>query len=266
MSDSPPGHPEIERVTAPNPGPMTLEGTNTYVVESDGTAWVVDPGPDDPTHIAAVLEAAERRGRVAGVLLTHSHADHSQAVEQLGAPLVWGSVGTDDEGSPTSGAGATDQRWPPELPAEPIGPFLIVATPGHSVDHVCLLSGRVCFSGDLILGSGSSFVPPDGGSLAAYLSSLARLRDLDLELLCPGHGPFVTDPLAKIDEYREHRLERERRLLGALGEGIRSRQELLERAWDDVSDALRPAAAHVMQAHLEKLEAEGRLIPAELTD
>lgn len=266
MSDSPPGHPEIERVVAPNPGPMTLEGTNTYVVGSDGASWVIDPGPADAAHVAAVREAAERRGELAGVLLTHSHGDHSQGVVQLGAPLVWGSVGSGDEGSPASGAGATPERWPPEPPPEPIGPFEVFPTPGHSVDHVCLLLGSVCFCGDLILGSGSSFVPPDGGSLAAYLSSLARMRELDLELLCPGHGPFVTDPAAKIDEYREHRLHRERKLLGALADGVRSRHELLERAWDDVPDELRPAAAQVMQAHLEKLEAEGRLAPDQLTD
>jgi glyoxylase-like metal-dependent hydrolase (beta-lactamase superfamily II) len=266
LRDSPPGHPEIERVVAPNPGPMTLDGTNTYVVESGGAAWVIDPGPADAAHVAAVREAAERRGGIGGVLLTHSHLDHTEAVGQLDGPLVWGSIGSDDESTPTSGAGATDERWPPEEPTEPIGPFRVVPTPGHSVDHVCLLLGRVCFSGDLVLGAGSSFVPPDGGSLAAYLGSLARMRALDLELLCPGHGPFVTDPAGKIDEYRDHRLDRERKLLAALADGIRSRQGLLERAWDDVPGELRPAAAHVLQAHLEKLEAEGRLAASELTD
>jgi glyoxylase-like metal-dependent hydrolase (beta-lactamase superfamily II) len=266
LSDSPPGHPEIERLVAPNPGPMTLDGTNTYVVEAEEGAWVIDPGPGDPAHVAAVREAAERHGAAAGVLLTHSHADHSQAVPRLGLPLAWGAVGGGDEASAESGAGAAHGPWPPEPPPDPIGPFRVVPTPGHSVDHVCLLLGKVGFCGDLVLGAGSSFVPPDGGSLAAYMASLARLRELDLELLCPGHGPFVLDPGARIDEYRDHRLERERKLLAALGDGIRSRGRLLDRAWDDVPAELRPAAAQVMQAHLEKLEAEGRLAPEELTD
>jgi glyoxylase-like metal-dependent hydrolase (beta-lactamase superfamily II) len=217
---------------------MTLEGTNTYVVGEGGRAWVIDPGPDDPAHLAAVRKAGERRGGIAGVLLTHSHSDHAAGVDRLAAP---------------------------RLPASE-GPFEAVPTPGHSPDHVCFVYGRVCFCGDLILGSGSSFVPPDGGSLAAYLDSLERMRGLELELLCPGHGPYVTEPRAKIDEYLAHRLEREQKLLAALAEGVRSRRELLDRAWDDVPGELRAAAGAVMQAHLEKLEAERRLPNEPLTD
>lgn len=266
LADSPPGHPEIERVVAPNAGPLTLDGTNAYLVGTGGATWVIDPGPAAPEHLDAVRAAIGRRGEVAGVLLTHSHLDHSESALDLGAPLIWGSVGSGDERAPTSGAGADDAGWPPEPPAEPVGPFRILPTPGHSVDHVCLIFDRVCFCGDLILGAGSSFVPPDGGSLAAYLDSLARLRELDLELLCPGHGPFVTDPAAKIDEYLDHRLDRERRVLAAIEDGVRSKRELLARAWDDVPEELRPVAALVMEAHLEKLEAEGRLAPAPLVD
>ncbi|HSI79615.1 MAG TPA: MBL fold metallo-hydrolase [Solirubrobacterales bacterium] len=265
MSDSPPGHPEVERLVAPNPGPLTLAGTNTYLVADGGSVWVIDPGPAEPGHLAAISEAAARRGGLAGILLTHSHADHSEAAGELGAPLLWGSISAGDESSP-AGAGAAVEGRSPEQPADPVGPFRVVPTPGHSVDHVCLLVGRVCFCGDLVLGTGSSFVPPDGGSLAAYLDSLARLRGLDAELLCPGHGPYVTDPRARIDEYVEHRLDRERRLVAALGDGVRSRRKLLDRAWDDVPPELRPAAALVMQAHLEKLAAEGRVALGELVD
>ena len=102
-------------------------------------------------------------------------------------------------------------------------------------------------------------MPPDGGSLVAYLESLRRVAELDLELICPGHGPWITDPAAKVAEYIEHRLDRERKLVDALESGERSRAALLDAAWDDVPAELRPAAAQVMQAHLEKLEAEGRL-------
>jgi glyoxylase-like metal-dependent hydrolase (beta-lactamase superfamily II) len=219
---------------APNPGSMTLEGTNSYVVGSD-PAYVIDPGPDDAGHVAALREEVERRGGLGGVLLTHSHGDHSAAAPMLGAPVVAS------------------------------GPFEVVPTPGHAEDHVCFLLDRVCFTGDLILGEGSTFVPPDGGSLTAYLDSLHRVQGLDLELLCPGHGPYVTDPAAKISEYIDHRLDRERKLVAALDAGERSTARLLDAAWDDVPAELRPAAALVMQAHLEKLDAEGRL-PDDLHD
>lgn len=258
MPDSPPGHAEILRILAPNPGPMSLEGTNTYVV-GEAPAYVIDPGPDDEGHVAAVRAAAEERGGIAGVLLTHSHSDHTAAVPLLGAPVLFGKVGSGDElsGRPT-GAG-------PE--AGKVGPFTVVPTPGHAADHVCFLLGEVCFCGDLVLGTGSSIVPPAslGGSLAGYMESLERVLELDPELLCPGHGPWITDPRAKVREYAEHRLDRERRLVAALDAGERSRERLLAEVWDDVPEVLRAAAAFAMQAHLEKLEAEGRL-PEDVRD
>jgi glyoxylase-like metal-dependent hydrolase (beta-lactamase superfamily II) len=242
---------------------MTLEGTNTYLVGSD-PAYVIDPGPADESHIEAVEAVAEERGGLAGVLLTHSHSDHSGGVPMLGAPVLFGEVGAGDEaGDETGVEDASTSFATPTEPAR-LGPFKVMPTPGHTTDHVCFLLGKVGFCGDLVLGRGSSFVPPDGGSLVAYLDSLERLRAADPELLCPGHGPFITEPAAKIDEYLEHRLMRERRLLAALEEGERSRARLLDAAWDDVPEELRPAAAVVMQAHLEKLQAEGRL-PGELT-
>jgi glyoxylase-like metal-dependent hydrolase (beta-lactamase superfamily II) len=248
---------------APNPSAFTLDGTNTYVVgplaDSDESVYVVDPGPADQGHVMTIREAVAGRGELAGVVLTHSHADHSAAVPLLGGPLLWGSVGSGEEGSADSGAGAGHEGWPTEPNPEPVGPFTVVPTPGHAVDHVALLIDRVCFCGDLILGEGSSFVPPDGGSLAAYMDSLRWLQQLELDLLCPGHGPYVTDPVAKLDEYLEHRLSRERALVEALEGGERSRARLLDRVWDDIPVELRPAAELVMQAHLEKLEFEGRL-------
>ena len=209
---------------------MTLEGTNTYVV-GEGPVYVIDPGPADERHIGAVRAAAEERGGITGVLLTHSHGDHAEGVALLDAPVIEGA------------------------------PFDVIPTPGHADDHVCFVAERVCFTGDLILGEGSTII----SALGPYLDSLARLGELELEVLCPGHGRYVTDPEAKIREYIEHRLERERRLVTALDAGERSRARLLDLAWDDVPAAMRPMADVAMQAHLEKLEAEGRL-PGDLRD
>ncbi len=213
---------------------MTLQGTNTYLLGSD-PCLVIDPGPADEGHIEAIREAAAERGGIGAVLVTHGHADHND-----GAPLL-----DAEEVRLTDGEG--------------YGPLTALGTPGHATDHLCFLAGEVCFSGDLLLGEGFTIVPPDAGSLVAYLESLRRLQQLDLKLICPGHGPWVTGPAAKLEEYVEHRMMRERRLLAALERGERSRAALLAEVWDDVPEQLRPAAAMVMQAHLDKLEAEGRL-------
>jgi glyoxylase-like metal-dependent hydrolase (beta-lactamase superfamily II) len=229
---------DLDRLTAPNPSPMTLEGTNTYVVGRD-PAVVIDPGPDDAGHLDAVREAAERRGGIGTVLLTHGHGDHSDGVRALGI-------------EPTS---VSD--------GETIARLQVIATPGHAADHFCFLLGKACFTGDLILGLGSTIVGPrdTGGSLLDYMRSLERLQEFDLKILYPGHGPEVNDPHAKIDEYIEHRLMRERRLVAALDRGERSRAVLLAEVWDDVPAELRGPAAIAMEAHLEKLEDEGRLLP-----
>jgi glyoxylase-like metal-dependent hydrolase (beta-lactamase superfamily II) len=230
--------PDVERLTANNPGPMTLEGTNTYVVGRD-PAVVIDPGPDLPEHIEAVRRAAEQRGGIGTVLLTHNDGDHTEGVERLGI-------------EPTRPADG-----------EVVAGLTTIATPGHAAEHLAFLLDDVCFCGDLILGQGSTIVGPRemGGSLADYMRSLERLKTLDLTLLYPGHGPEIRDPQAKIDEYIEHRLMRERRLVAALDRGERSRAALLAEVWDDVPEELRPAAQIAMQAHLEKLEDEGRLPP-----
>lgn len=236
-----PGHPEILRLLAPNPGPMTLEGTNTYLYGANPCA-VIDPGPDDDGHIQAILAAAGERGGIGVVLLTHSHGDHAAAAQRLGAEVVL-----------------------PREHEDPRAGLRVLATPGHAVDHVCFLTDdEACFSGDLVLGLGSTIVGPDGGGLAAYMESLRLLRAEPLRLICPGHGPWITDPEAKLDEYILHREERESRLLAALDRGERSRAALLAEAWDDVPPVLLPMAAMAMEAHLEKLEEEGRL-PGELT-
>jgi glyoxylase-like metal-dependent hydrolase (beta-lactamase superfamily II) len=229
MQNSDRDPPGIVRVRADNPSALTLDGTNSYVVGP----WVVDPGPADPAHLAAVREAAS--DGIEGVVLTHSHSDHAEGADELGAPVTLPRDGQE------------------------VGPFRALATPGHSADSVCLLAGRACFTGDTVLGTGSVFISPGEGSLSAYLDSLRRLRTFELDVICPGHGPYVWDPQAKLDEYIEHRMDRERRLLAALDSGLRDRDELLDAAWSETPPELRPAAALTLAAHLEKLAEEGRL-------
>jgi glyoxylase-like metal-dependent hydrolase (beta-lactamase superfamily II) len=228
----------VTRVRANNPSPMTLDGTNTYVV----AGWIVDPGPDDQAHLDAVLTAAG--GDAAGIVLTHDHMDHAEGAARLAT-----MAGGIDVLHPGAGDGA--------------GPFQVLPSPGHSRDSVCLIHGRVCFSGDTVLGEGSVFVPGGGGGLDGYLAALERLLELDLEVICPGHGPLVWDPHARVKHYIAHRLERERKVLDAIEAGATTNDEILERAWDDAPIAtvpmLRAAAAATLEAHLEKLRADGRL-------
>jgi len=225
----------VTRLIAPNPGPMTLEGTNTYLYGADPCA-AIDPGSEDQGHLEAIRAAAAERGGIGLVLLTHSHGDHTAGADQLGAEVVLPGDGEVHAG------------------------LRVLATPGHAADHVCFLSeDGVCFSGDLVLGLGSTIVPPGDGSLAAFMASLRRLQGEEIELIAPGHGPWVTDPAAKLAEYLEHREMRERRLLAALERGERSRAALLAEAWDDIPLELLPMAAMAMESHLEKLEEEARL-------
>lgn len=239
MSD---GAPEgVIQVRAANPGVFSLDGTNTYVV---GGRWVVDPGPLLPDHLEAVAAAVD--GDLEGIVLTHSHSDHAEAAPALADRFDGTAIHTPADG-------------------EQVGPFTAMSTPGHSPDHACLVMGDVCFTGDTVLGTGSVFVQPGNGALTAYLGSLRRLRGLDLEWLCPGHGPVVDDPAAKLDEYISHRLDREARLLAAIDGGLRGTDELLDAVWGDAPPALRMGAAITMAAHLEKLRDEGRL-PADVED
>jgi glyoxylase-like metal-dependent hydrolase (beta-lactamase superfamily II) len=275
MGETAPGHAEILRIVAPNPGAMTLEGTNTYLYGSDPCA-VIDPGPDDDGHREAILGAAAARGGIGALVLTHDHGDHSEGAQPLAsaagnAPIIRPLADVPEVrgriAAPNSGTSAPTAAGTSAPTAAGALALTALATPGHAEDHVVLLTeDGVCFSGDLVLGEGSTFVPPDGGSLAAYMDSLRLLRAEEVDLICPGHGPWITDPAAKLNEYIEHREMRERRLIEAIEGGEHSKAALLAEAWSDVPAELRPAAAMVMDAHLAKLETEGRLRNLELLD
>jgi glyoxylase-like metal-dependent hydrolase (beta-lactamase superfamily II) len=241
------GRYEILRLRAPNPGPLTLAGTNTWVV-GRGPAWIVDPGPLIEAHVERLFAAIEAGGGLGGVVLTHDHRDHAEAVpillERHPAPLAAGR----GEGVVRLAEGAR------------FGPFEAVATPGHSPDHFALVAGGACYTGDAVLGEGSVFIAPEPGAMSGYLQALERLRRrADIEVLCPGHGPPVWEAQAKLDEYIAHRLERERDLIAALSAGLRTTPELLDAVWSDVPAALRPVAAITLAAHLDKLEEEQAL-------
>jgi glyoxylase-like metal-dependent hydrolase (beta-lactamase superfamily II) len=240
----------IVRVTAANPGPLTLSGTNTWVVGRD-PAYVIDPGPRLPEHLEQVAAIVRERGGLGGIALTHDHVDHSEAVETLRELVP----------VPLAGArGAVDVRLGD---GDQFGPLEALAVPGHASDHLMFIAGRACFTGDAVLGEGSVFIAAERGALRGYLRGLERLRERSLDLLCPGHGPVIWDPRAKLDEYLAHRREREQGLIRALEDGARGTDELLDAAWSDVPAVLRPVAALTLAAHLDKLEDEGRL-PADL--
>jgi glyoxylase-like metal-dependent hydrolase (beta-lactamase superfamily II) len=241
-----PGH-DLVGIRADNPSPFSLSGTNTWVV-GRGPAWVVDPGPPLDAHLAALAREVRARGGLGGIALTHDHHDHSEAVPALRALFPEAVV--------AARRGEVDVAL---SDGERFGPLEALATPGHAPDHLAFLVDRVALTGDAVLGQGSVFVSPDPGALTGYLRGLRRLRARGPAVICPGHGPVVADPEAKLTEYIEHRLERERRLLAALDAGRRTVDELLDYAWSDAPALLRPAAAVTLAAHLDKLEGEGRL-------
>lgn len=231
-------------VRADNPSIMTLDGTNTWIVATGGGSWVIDPGPDDPTHLEAVAAAARELGEPGAVLLTHDHLDHSAGLSSMAELL----------------GGVPILRHGDDFAAIPL---VATFTPGHAADHLVFHVGSglrsVLFSGDLILGQSSTIVPPGGGTLIAYLESLAKVAAIAPEIILPGHGEPIEDALAAVEAQREHRLRRERDLVAALEDGLYDREALLDRVWSDVGPELRIAAHVTMQTNLEKLDLEGRL-------
>jgi glyoxylase-like metal-dependent hydrolase (beta-lactamase superfamily II) len=253
--------PLVTRVLAPNPSPMTLDGTNTYVVGAPGSgqAVLVDPGPDDPAHLAAVEAAlAGRDARCVAVLVTHHHGDHAEAAlpwgERFGAPVAAADARV---AGPTGRVLEPGERL--SLAGTAIG---VVPTPGHTADHLAfrLESGAVLV-GDHVLGRGTSVVTHPEGDVVAYLESLRRVHDLGPSALYCGHGPELTeDPGAVLDYYLAHRRFRESQLLAAIVRGARTVDELVADVYADVPRAVWPAAAQSTRATLAKLAAEGHVV------
>jgi glyoxylase-like metal-dependent hydrolase (beta-lactamase superfamily II) len=241
----------IRRILAPNPGPFTLEGTNTWVVGRD-PSLVIDPGPDDPGHVLRVLDEAEPVG---AILLTHRHEDHAPGAGRL----------ADASGAPVRAFGPGGNAVPladGELVEAGATAVRAVHTPGHSPDHLCFLlePERVLFSGDTVLGQGTSVVDPPDGDMAAYIRSLQKLRELEPSTIYPGHGPPILTPIGRLDFYLRHREEREEQVLAAIAAGKRSPSEIVPGIYSgEVDQAMFPVAERSVLAHLLKLEREGRV-------
>ncbi|GAB3194947.1 MBL fold metallo-hydrolase [Geodermatophilus arenarius] len=253
--------PLVTRVLAPNPSGMTLDGTNTYLVGAPGSgqAVVVDPGPDDPAHLAAVEEAlAARDARCVAVLVTHHHGDHAEAAQPWGARF-----GAPVAAADAAVAGPGGRLLEPGERLRLAGTALdVVPTPGHTPDHLAfrLESGAVLV-GDHVLGRGTSVVTHPEGDVVAYLESLRRVHDLGPSALYCGHGPELTeDPGAVLDFYLAHRAFRESQLLAALVRGAGTVDAVVADVYAEVPRALWPAAAQSTRATLAKLAAEGHVV------
>jgi glyoxylase-like metal-dependent hydrolase (beta-lactamase superfamily II) len=246
--------PHVGRILAPNPSMMTGKGTNTYLFGGTDLA-VIDPGPDDDAHIDAIEAGiAEMGGTVAIILITHSHSDHLPGAfslqRRLQVPIA--------AHAPILGVDIAlrhDQRMT-------IGghPLRALHTPGHAADHLAFLleDERVLFSGDLIVGEGTVVIGRDG-ELDEYLASLRSLLPLDLRLILPGHGPAITDPRARVEEYIAHRLDRETQILAAITNGASTTADIVADVYAEIDPRLHPVAAQSVEAHLRKLLRESRL-------
>jgi len=251
-------------VLAPNPGMMTLDGTNTWLIAEPGSEAVVviDPGPDDEPHLQRVCRAAAERGqRVVSIVLTHRHLDHSAGAPRL-AELTGAPVRAVDPAHRLGSEGLA--------PGDVVGAggceLRVIKTPGHTSDSVSLHlpADGVVLTGDTVLGRGTAVIAEDG-SLGDYLASLARLRlltdETGLQALLPGHGPLLSDPGAVLDFYLTHRAERLDEVRAALVAGDRSPGEIVPRVYAAVDQALWPFAASSVRAQLRYLDEQGELPP-----
>jgi glyoxylase-like metal-dependent hydrolase (beta-lactamase superfamily II) len=250
----------IRHYTANNPGIMTLQGTNQYVVGKE-SVLVIDVALSADSNMDGIIEQAEAMGakKIEKILLTHIHSDHCGGAlalrKRCGAKLGIhrsraGYLGGEDfqyDGNDQIAFGGGELR--------------VLHTPGHESGHCCFYESgdRVLFSGDNILGYGTAVIRPPDGNMTDYLQSLERLLEFDISLILPGHGPLVGKPEAKIKEYIEHRRLREKQVLDALSKGRNTIGDITAMIYVDVSPALQRVAEFSVQAHLEKLIKEGRL-------
>ncbi len=264
--------PGVRRVIADNPSPMTERGTNSWIIGT-GSVAVIDPGPAEAGHLAALM-AAIGDARVEAILVTHSHLDHSGLAPDLaratGAPvLAFGPSGTgrsaamaalEQQGLTDGGEGIDREFRSDEVLGDgavwrgAAGAVRALHTPGHMGNHLCLIWEGIAFSGDHVMGWASSLVSPPEGDLGDYMVSLDRLAAEGPVRLMPGHGGVVDDPAARIAALAAHRRAREAEILAALEVGPRSVADIVTMVYRDVPSALYPAAGRNVLAHLVDLQ------------
>ncbi|HEX8642260.1 MAG TPA: MBL fold metallo-hydrolase [Allosphingosinicella sp.] len=266
-------HPLVRRLLAGNPSPFTYTGTQTYIV-GRGDVAVIDPGPDLAEHVEAIL-AATRGERIAAILCTHTHRDHSPASRQLaaatGAPIVGcAPLAIDDEGPRSDAAFDFDYR-PDRVLADreriegPEWALEAVATPGHTSNHLCFALGgtAILFTGDHVMGWSTTVVSPPDGDMSDYMASLDRLLEREDETYLPAHGPPVDDPPSHLRALIDHRRMRERQILAQIEAGEGHIATMVATLYRDIDARLHPAAGRSVLAHLIDLERRGFVAPKE---
>lgn len=254
-------HPGLRRVVAPNGGRMTGPGTNTYLL-GDRAVWVIDPGPALPAHQAA-LERAIGTARVAGIVVTHTHRDHSPLAAALHA-----ATGAPRIGALPRGRAHHDESFIADLTATDgqvlatdVGDLRLIATPGHASNHFCLWweAAGFLFTGDHVLEGVTPVILPPDGDMGDYLAALRRLQELPLRAIAPGHGGVIRDPQANLAYLVAHRLKREGKVIAGLRAAAAAvtLDDLLPLAYDDVPVEMHGWARHSLLAHVLKLVHEG---------
>jgi glyoxylase-like metal-dependent hydrolase (beta-lactamase superfamily II) len=257
----------VRRILAPNPSPFTYTGTQTYII-GEGEVAVVDPGPDLPAHLDALL-ATLAGERVAAILCTHTHRDHSPASRPLaaatGAPIVGcAPLSLEDAGPRADESFDADYR-PNRVLADgerltgPGWTLEAVATPGHTSNHLCfaLPEAEALFTGDHVMGWSTTVVAPPDGDMADYRASLDKLLARGDRVYFPAHGPPVENPQAHVRALAAHRQMREKQILAQLGAGVGSIPAMVEAIYRDIDPRLHPAAGRSVLAHLLDLERRG---------
>jgi glyoxylase-like metal-dependent hydrolase (beta-lactamase superfamily II) len=260
-----PLEPGIARLLADNPSPFTFTGTQTYVV-GEAEAAVIDPGPDLPGHVEAIVAALGRR-RLVAISCTHTHRDHSPASRALaaatGAPIVGCSPLSLDSVGPRADASFDGDYRPDRVlgDGEEITvdghPLTAVATPGHTSNHLCFAYRGALFTGDHVMGWSTTVVVPPDGDMGDYMASLDKLRARDDRVYYPAHGPAVTKPQQLVRGMMGHRLQRERQILKRLKEGDRTVPQIVSAAYPGLDPRLVGAAGGSVTAHLLDLERRG---------
>ena len=271
------GRDDLRLVLAPNPSPMTERGTNSWIV-GRGQVAIIDPGPDDPRHLSAILGALSPGEQVAAILVTHAHRDHAGLAQGLAkavdAPVV-AFGGARDGMRPAmaalhlqaigGGEGvashfAPDRRLGDGEVVEAEGWRLeAIHTPGHMSNHLCLAWGDLCFTGDHVMGWSTSIVSPPDGDMQAYMHSLRRLSERGWRAFLPGHGPVIDRPSDRLGELIAHRLAREASILDVLDYGPASASMIAAAIYEGTPSALLPAAARNVLAHLLDLLERNRV-------